>query len=151
MIAILAIAVSSCKKEGFTALTDERPGIPVLVTNATEFRPGPTITVSRASPAFSISLEIPAASGRTIKEISKVVATAGSSQPLFGTAGLYNTAPVTGNSNKVTFSSSLAEYMARTSRPVPANNPPVNAVELDRQFYFLLTTKNIKNWKGEIL
>jgi len=142
LLAGLMIAVSSCKKDGYTALTDARPDIPVLVTNATEYRPGPTVTVSRANPAFTIVLEIPAAAGRTIKEISKVAATAGTSQPLFGTTGLYTTTPVAGTANKVTFSSTLAEYTAKTGRPVPANNPPVNAVELDRQFYFLLTLDN---------
>lgn len=138
----LLLVLASCKKDDFNALTDVRPVIPVTVANATEYRPGPTIVVSRASPAFTIVLEIPAGSGRTIKEITKVAATAGSSQPLYGTTGLYNTAVIPGVNNKATFSSSLTEFTSKTGRPVPANNPPVNAVELDRQFYFLLTLDN---------
>lgn len=138
----LGLCLFSCKKDEFNALTDVRPDVPVTVSNASDYRPGPTVTVSRANPAFSIVLEIPAGSGRTIKEITKVAATAGSSQPLYGTTGLYNTAAIAGSGNKVTFSSTLAEYTSKTGRAVPGNNPPVNAVELDRQFYFLITLDN---------
>lgn len=138
----IALSAISCKKDEFNALTDVRPGIPVTVANATEYRPGPAVTVSRANPAFTIVLEIPAGSGRTIKEISKVAATAGSSQPLQGTTGLYNSAAIPGSGNKATFSTSLSEFTSKTGRAVPANNPPVNAVELDRQFYFLVTLDN---------
>jgi hypothetical protein len=142
LLIIAVLVFVSCKKDGFGPLTDARPDIPVNVANATEYRPGPTVTVSRATPAFNIILEIPSSSGRSIKEITKVAATAGSSTPLFGTTGLYNTAPIAGSGNKVTFSTTLAEFTAKTGRAVPANNPPLNAIELDRQFYFLVTLDN---------
>ena len=138
-IVFLVILFASCKKEGFVPLTDPKADIPVNVSNATEYRPGPTVVVSRANPTFNIVLEIPASSGRTIKEITKVAATSGSSAPLFGTTGLYNTAPIPGNGTKATFSTSLSEYTSKTGQAVPANNPPVNGVELTRQFYFLIT------------
>lgn len=143
IIALSALFFVSCEKDGFLPLTDERPAVPVTVSNATDFRPGPTVTASRAANSFSIVLEIPSNSGRTIKEITKVAATAGSSQPLLGTTGLYNAAPIPGNnSNTITFNTSLTEYTSKTSLAVPANNPPVNAVELTRQFYFLVTLDN---------
>jgi hypothetical protein len=133
----------SCKRDGFGPLTDSRPEIPVTVSNAVDFRPGPTVNASRAAGNFTIELEIPVTSVRKIKEITKVAATAGTSQPLFGTTGLYNAAPIAGNnSNKITFATSLTEYTAKTGVAVPANNPPTNGVELTRQFYFLITLDN---------
>ena len=140
---IACLVLQACKKDGFGPLTDARPAVPVNVANATDFRPGPTVTASRATNTFSIVLEIPANSGRTIKEITKVAATAGSSQALFGTTGLYNAAPIAGNgSNKITFTTSLTEYTTKTGTAVPANNPPMNGIELTRQFYFLVTLDN---------
>jgi hypothetical protein len=144
LIVIVALSVVACKKKGFGPLTDSRPSIPVNVSNAVDFRPGPTVSASRAANSFSIELEIPASSGKTIKEITKVAATGGSSAPLFGTVvgptGLYTAAVITGtNSNKIIFNTSLTEYTSRTGVAVPANNPPTNGVELTRQFYFLIT------------
>ncbi len=135
-------ALAACEKDGFLPLSDVRPAVALNVSNATEYRPGPTVVVSRASPSFSIILEIPASSGRTIKEITRVIATTGSSQPLYGTTGLYNTAPIAGSGTKATFSTSLTEYTTKTATAVPANNPPLNNIELTRQFYFLVTLDN---------
>lgn len=133
----------SCEKEGFGPLTDSRPVIPVTVANAVDFRPGPTVSASRATNNFSIVLEIPSTSGRTIKEITKVAATAGSSALLFGNTGLYTTAAIAGsNSNKITFNTSLTEYTSKTGVAVPPNNAPTNGIELTRQFYFLITLDN---------
>jgi hypothetical protein len=140
---IIILFFTACKKDDFGPLTDVRPIVPVTVANAVDFRPGPTVSASRATNNFSIILEVPATSGRTIKEITKIAATAGSSALLFGTTGLYNTAVITGNnSNKITFNTSLTEYTAKTGVAVPANNPPTNGVELTRQFYFLVTLDN---------
>ena len=142
-ILTLMFFLASCEKDGFGPLTESRPDVPVTVANATDFRPGPAVTVSRATNTFSIVLEIPSSSGRTIKEITKVAATSGSSQALFGTTGLYNTAAIAGNgTNKITFNTSLTEYTSKTGQAVPANNPPVNGVELTRQFYFLVKLDN---------
>lgn len=141
-IFLLTTTFTACKKEGFLPLTDSRPPIALNVSNATEYRPGPTVTVSRANPAFTIVLSIPDGIGRSIKEITKVAATSGTSQPLYGTTGLYNAAAIPGSGNSATFSTTLAEYTAKTGSAVPANNPPVNAVELTRQFYFLVTLDN---------
>ncbi len=140
LIGIIAVVVASCEKDGFTPLADYRPVVAVNVANATDYRPGPTVTVSRATNTFSIVLEIAAGSGRTIKEITKIIATSGNSQPLFGTTGLYPGGPVAGNNtNKITFNTSLTQYAAQSGNAIPANNPPINAVELAKQFYFLVT------------
>lgn len=135
----ISVLFFSCEKEGFGPLTDSRPDVGVSVSNATDYRPGPTVTASRAANNFSIVLEIPAESGKTIQEISKVAVTSGSAAPLQGTTGLYVSTPIAGNNtNKITFNTSLTEYTSKTGVAVPANNPPVNAVELTRQFYFLV-------------
>jgi hypothetical protein len=136
LIGITAVAIASCEKDGFTPLADFRPPVPVTVANANEYRPGPTVVVSRATDNFSIILEVPESSGRKIKEITKVIATAGNSQPLFGTTGLYPGGPVAGNNtNKITFNSSITQYAAQ-----PGNLPlPANGNELGKQFYFLIT------------
>ncbi len=143
MIYFLIVAsLASCKKSGFVPLSDPRATVEVNVSNATDYRPGPTVTASRAANNFSITLEVPAESGRTIKEITKAAATSGSSTPLFGNTGLYVSTPIPGSGNKVTLNTSLTEYTAKTGSAVPDNNPPMNAIELTRQFYFLVTLDN---------
>lgn len=140
LIGMTSMVIASCEKDGFTPLADHRPPVAVNVSNATEYRPGPTVVVSRVTNTFSIVLEVPEASGRKIKEITKVIATSGNSQPLFGTTGLYPGAPLAGNNtNKITFNTSLTQYAAQSGNSIPANNPPLNNVELAKQFYFLVT------------
>ena len=142
IITFFIVAGLGCKKDGFLPLTDNRPSVDLNVANATDYRPGPTVTASRATNTFSIILEVPSASGRTIKEVTKVAVTNGSSAALFGTVGLYLPGPIAGSGNRATLNTSLTEFTAKTGRAVPANNPPVNAIELDRQFYFLVTLDN---------
>lgn len=134
----LITAVSSCDKDDYDPqLLDIRPAIPVTVTNYTDLRPGYTVRASRAAGGFSYNLEIPASSGRTIKEITKVIA-ASAPAGLLSAAANYIDAPIPGNGNKVTFASTLATWMAKTNRNLPANNA-INAVELPLQFYLKIT------------
>lgn len=136
----LLTGAASCDKDEYDPqLLDIRPNIPVIVTNYTELRPGYTVRASRATGTFNFDLEIPANSGRTIKEITKIVAaTAPTGLLPSSTAANYLTAPIPGNGNKVTFASTLATWMARTGRTLPANNA-INAVELPLQFFILIT------------
>ncbi|NNU33423.1 hypothetical protein HK413_03285 [Mucilaginibacter sp. S1162] len=60
------------QKSGFNGLTDNRPAVPVTVANARDYRPDPTVFASRATGNITITLSIPASSGRTIKEITRV-------------------------------------------------------------------------------
>jgi hypothetical protein len=142
MIGLVLTGLTACEKDEFGPLTDVRPAVPVEVVNASDFRPGPTVTASRATNTFAITLEIPESSGRTIKEITKVVASAGTSQPLFGATGLYTAGPIAGSGRRVTLNTSLTEYASKPGNAIPANNPPINAVELAKQFYFLITLDN---------
>lgn len=72
---LLTVIMISCKKEAFNGLSDVRPAVPVTVTNAIDFRPEPTVSTSiSAGGAIQIVLAIPASSGRTIKEITRIAA-----------------------------------------------------------------------------
>ncbi|MBO9632130.1 MAG: hypothetical protein J7578_03360 [Chitinophagaceae bacterium] len=139
---LLMAGISSCKKDGFQPLTDERPAIPLIVTNSTDLRPGFTVRTSRGGGGtFSFDLEIPANSGRSIKEITSIIAGTGPGRFFGRTTSdvIYKNTPIPGSGNKVSFATSLTEYNAITGRNIPANNPPVNAVELPQQFFFLVT------------
>src|SRR3954466_12738191 len=76
LILLAGVAIlSSCKKDGFGPLTDTRPEVPVTVANVYEYRPQPTVLTSKATGGnIVITLQIPASTGRTIKEITKVAA-----------------------------------------------------------------------------
>src|SRR6185436_12041014 len=95
-ICLLAlVSFSSCKKDEFNFLTQSHPSVPVTVSNLYTMNSGvPAVQTSLSGGgAVSIILEIPASSGRTIKEITRIgtstTATAG-----YGTVqttnGLYN-------------------------------------------------------------
>jgi hypothetical protein len=144
VIAFLVLGFS-CKKASDTpGLNDYRPDVPVTVPNAWDYRPQPTIQASKAvGGVIKIILEVP--SGRTIKEISKVAATTsygllqGASNVGTASSNLYVAGPLPGtNTNQITFTSSITEYMAKTGLTA---TPGSNA-ELTRPFYFILTLDN---------
>jgi hypothetical protein len=134
---LLLQAFVACEKtEGFTPLTDTKPPIPVTVPNAIDYRPNPTVKASKADGKIQIVLQIPASSGRTIKEITRVAA--GTAYSIVQTnTGLYNTAPIPGNGTSVTFNTTLTEYTTRAAGTIPASN-----AELAKRFFFMLTLDN---------
>jgi hypothetical protein len=136
-IFLLVFLIASCKKEDFNGLSDLRPTIPVIVTNAIDYRPDPTVSTSKAAGGnIQIVLSIPASSGRTIKEISKIAAsTTYSAIQSTGTTGFYTTAPIAVNSTTATFNTSVAEYVTKG----PGTVPTTTDTELAKRFYFLLT------------
>jgi hypothetical protein len=136
-IFLLVFLIGGCKKEDFNGLSDLRPTIPVIVTNAIDYRPDPTVSTSKAAGGnIQIVLSIPASSGRTIKEISKIAAsTTYSAIQSTGTTGFYTTAPIAVNSTTATFNTSVAEYVTKG----PGTVPTTTNTELAKRFYFLLT------------
>ena len=138
--------LTSCKKEGFGALTDNRPDVPVTVANVYEYRPAPTVKASKAENKIAITLEIPANSGRTIKEVTKIAAsttanfTAIYSATAVGssTSQLWSATPITVNATSYTFTTTFDEYKTKTAT---TTTPASNAL-LGRDFYFLLTLDN---------
>jgi hypothetical protein len=139
----VAVLGSCSKQSGFGPnYKDYNPGnTPVVITNAVDYRPDPTVTVSLAGDSsITMVLSIPASSGRTIKEITKV-ATAGSYAAIqsTGSTGFYNVPVIPGTGTTVTFKTSIAQYFV--NNPVKAaTNPPATAnVELAFKFYFRVT------------
>jgi len=126
--------LQSCKKEGFSGTTDNRPAIPVTVVNAMDYRPDPAVFASRATGIISIQLTIPSSSGRSIKEITRVSASTTASGVQL-TTGLYNTAPIPGSGNNATFNTTFTEYIAKAGGTIPTTNN----TELAKRFYFLIT------------
>ena len=129
----MLIAAVGCKKDGFGPLTDNLPEVPLVVSNATEFRPGPTVKASKANGQIQFVLSIPANSGRTIKEITKIAA-ATSVSTIQGATGLYVSTPIAASGTSVTYNTTFAEYTTKTGQSVGAVN-----TELGRRFYFLVT------------
>jgi hypothetical protein len=141
-LAIICLALmTSCHKQVIGPLTDKIPNVPVLVTNAFDYRPQPTVKTSKAAGGIiTITMEIPASTGRKIKEITRVAASttysAVQTATTVSTNGLYITGPVVASGpTTVTFTTSIAEYAAKTGTSAA---PPSNA-ELGRLFYFIIT------------
>jgi hypothetical protein len=136
----ITLVMISCKKEDFNGLSDMRPAVPVTVTNAIDFRPEPTVSTSKsAGGAIQITLAIPASTGRTIKEITKVAASTTYTQiQSGGTTGFYTSAPIPVNSTTYTFNTSLAEYVIKGPGTIPAVSTTAGT-ELAKRFYFLIT------------
>lgn len=140
-ILLVAVAFTSCKKDGFTGLTDSKPEIPVTVSNVFDFRPSPTVKASKAQNTITITLEIPAESGRKIKEITKIAAAATANYTVIynsstvGTTGLWSNTPIPVNGTSYTFTTTFDEYKTKTGvTATPASN-----TLLGRDFYFLIT------------
>jgi hypothetical protein len=136
----LTMILISCKKEDFNGLSDVRPAVPVTVTNAIDFRPEPTVSTSKsAGGAIQIVLAIPASTGRTIKEITKVAASTTYTQiQSTGTTGFYTSAPISVNNTTYTFNTTLAEYVVKGPGSIPSVSTTAGT-ELAKRFYFLIT------------
>jgi len=140
----LAVVMISCKKDDFNGLSDVRPAVPVTVTNAIDFRPEPTVSTSiSAGGAIQIILAIPASTGRTIKEITRIAASTTYTQiQSTGTTGFYTTTPpftpISVNATTYTFNTSLAEYVVKGPGTIPTISTTAGT-ELAKRFYFLIT------------
>jgi hypothetical protein len=140
------VLFSSCKKDGFTPLTDTRPDVPVTVTNVFDYRPAPTVKASKAENKITIVLQIPAGTGRTIKEVTKIAAsTTANFTAIYsgttvgtGTTQLWSATPVAVNSTSFTFTTTFDEYKTKTG----VTATPGSNTLLGRDFYFLLTLDN---------
>ena len=158
MIMVLLL-FSACKKtEGFTAITDNQPAVPVTVANVYDYLPTPTVKASKAENKITITLQIPAESGRTIKEVNRIAAsTTANYNAIYsgtavgtGTSQLWSNTVIPVNATSYTFTTTFDEYKTKTAT---AAAPPSNAL-LARDFYFLLTldngetiiTQNIRVW-----
>jgi hypothetical protein len=138
---LIAMAVSGCDKNGWDIVDQSQPAIPVTVSNLYgTFNGVPTVATSLSGGgAITITLTIPASSGRTIKEITRVgTSTVNNNYKVVQTtSGLYNTAPIAGSGTSVTFSTTLTEYTNKTGSAVTTGGTATSF--LTRFFYFLIT------------
>lgn len=139
---IMTIVMGSCKKENIS-LENKFPDVPVTVTNKIGTFTAPTVSTSfSAGGNISIVLAIPASTGRTFKEITRIAAgTAYGSVQV--TTGLYNAAPIAASGTSFTFTTTLAEYYAKTGiTPITAAAAGTATSLLGRNFYFMITLDN---------
>jgi hypothetical protein len=138
LLIVTAVVMVSCKKDDFNGLSDVRPAVPVTVTNAIDYRPEPTVSTSiSGGGAIQIILAIPASTGRTIKEITRIAASTTYTK-VQGTTGLYNAAPIAVNATTYTFNTTLAEYVVKGPGTIPTVSTTVGT-ELANRFYFMIT------------
>ena len=137
------VGFASCKKDEFNGISTSHPAVAVTVSNLFGTYNGvPTVAASLSGGALTINLSIPAGSGRTIKEITRVgvASTPANYKVVETTTGLYNNAPIAGNGNAAIFTTSLAEYTAKTGIAVTASGTATSF--LSRYFIFLVTLDN---------
>lgn len=134
------IIINSCSKQDIDPLLDNRPAVPVSITNATEFRPDPTVTTSLgAGGKIAITLSIPSSSGRTIKEITRIAASTSYTKiQSGGSTGYYENAAIVVSGTTYTYNTTVTDYFVKF--PVSTSNPAAKAnTELALRFYFLVT------------
>lgn len=145
-LVLLVMTSLACKDdlEYGPLVRDNRPAIPVTFPGTITFGGNPYIEVPAASGVIRFTLSIPASSGRTIREITKVAGptTATNAGSLNTAASVINTAPIPASGTTATFETTVAAI--RTRFPVAANNPaytpsadPYTPRELG--FIFLIT------------
>lgn len=144
IICLLVVTLYSCKKNNWEIVDQSQPSVPVAVSDLYGTYNGvPTVSTSLSGGgAIKITLNIPATSGRTIKEITRVaLGTVTNNYKVVQTAsGLYNTAPIAGSGTSITFTTSLTEYTAKTGLAVTTGGTATSF--LARYFYFLITLDN---------
>jgi len=136
-----ALVINGCTKQEIDPLMDARADVPVSITNAAEFRPDPTVTCSLKDSIIQIVLSIPAQSGKTITEITKIATTTSYTKIQgSGSAGFYVATAIPVNGTSYTYKTTLKDYFAFNA-PTAATgaNPPAKAnAELGNRFYFLI-------------
>ena len=141
---ITAASLFSCKQNKWEIVEQSQAAIPVTITNLYgTFNGVPSVSTSLSGGgAITITMSIPAGSGRTIKEITRVGYSnvPNNYKVVQTTTGLYNTATIPGSGTTVSFTTTLTEYTAKTGLAVTTSGTPTSF--LARYFYFLITLDN---------
>jgi hypothetical protein len=142
LVLALAVACFSCKKDDELSelVRDNRPAVPVTFPGATTFGFNPYITTP-AEGSITFTLSIPASSGRTIREITKV----GSGGTGINAATLkdasYISAPIPGNGTTAVFTTDMKEFKIKRASVynslLPKQQPLPEFWEI--AFIFLIT------------
>jgi hypothetical protein len=142
-VLLAAVLFTSCSKER-GPLSDFKPGVPVIISNAMAFRPEPTVstTLAATDSIITIVLSIPASAKRTITEISKIATSTTYGQiNSTGTTGFYPYGTVVISGATATFKTNIREYYLNKPATLPtgSNPPPVVNKELANRYYFKIT------------
>ncbi|GAB2555664.1 hypothetical protein [Spirosoma areae] len=144
LVALLISGSFACKDDLVYSdlVRDNRPAIPVTFPDATTYGFNPYITTSLAAGGnIQFTLSIPASSGRTIKEITKIVgggtginvATLNAATA----ATAYNAAPIAGSGTTAVFVTTLADF--KKKYPAVATTPVALPNFTELAFLFLIT------------
>lgn len=144
LVALVAIASFACKDDyKYSELVqDNRPAIPVTYPGTTTYGFNPFIVSSLAAGGpIQFTLSIPASSGRTIKEITKVLG-GGTGITVANlnaatTATLLNTAPIAGTGTTAVFTTTVADF--KKKYPSVSTTPVALPNYTEIQFLFLVT------------
>jgi hypothetical protein len=153
-ILFLMSFMACTKTKGFNGLSDNRPEIPVTVSNATDYRVGPSVRASLSGGGkIDIQFSIPATSGRTIKEITQIAVSSsfaavqnatppkagfttwGYNNSIPASPGKGTNVPIAGNS----FSTTLAAYSLYYKTLINTSLIINHNTELPAPFYFVIT------------
>ncbi|GAB3945388.1 hypothetical protein GCM10028805_14380 [Spirosoma harenae] len=144
LLIILSISSFSCKDDLIYSdlVRDNRPAVPVTFPGTTTYGFNPFITSSLAGGGpIEFTLSIPSSSGRTIKEITKVLGGAtGITVGNLNTATastLYNSVPIAGTGTTAVFKTTIADF--KTKYPTVATAPVALPNYTEIQFLFLVT------------
>lgn len=144
VLVLVASSSFSCKDDYVYSdlVRDNRPTIPVTFPGTTSYGFNPFITSSLAAGGpIQFTLSIPASSGRTIKEITKIVGGAtGINIATLNAATAttaYNAAPIAGTGTTVVFTTTMADFKAKY--PTVATAPVALPNYTEIQFIFLVT------------
>ncbi|MFD2741813.1 hypothetical protein, partial [Sphingobacterium populi] len=118
LTALLLVLMSSCEKNYTEFYSDSRPDIPVTFEGATTHGFNPYIIVPLNDGNISFTLAIPETSGKTITSISRVHAGATNINAGGVRAATYIDAPIAGNGNRATFTTTIDEFRSKSA----ANN-----------------------------
>lgn len=143
LLAVVASGSIACKDDLIYSdlVQDRRPAVPVTFPNATTYGFNPFIVSSLAAGGkIEFTLSIPASSGRTIKEITKVVGGATS----INVATLNNATAtsafmtsIPGNGTTATFTTTIADF--KKKYPTVSTTPVALPNYTEIQFLFLVT------------
>jgi len=144
LLALVAGGSFSCKDDLVYSdlVRDNRPSIPVTFPGTTTYGFNPFIISSLAAGGpISFTLSIPASSGRSIKEITKVLGggtgiTVGNLNSATA-ATLMNAAPIAGSGTTAVFTTTIADFKKKYPSVSTAPIALPNYTEI--QFLFLVT------------
>jgi len=118
LVTSLMMVFVSCEKDYNEFYSDNHPDVPVTYQEATSHGFNPYIEVPLSTGNFTLTLTIPENSGRSIKEIRKVL---GGSTSI-NAGGLsaanfvnYISNPIAGNGRTAVFSSSISEFRSKNA------------------------------------